>query len=162
MVDFEDNKQNKIHYFLKCKLVVKETTYLDSQSKGEKLMTERFVYLIPELSTQRDLFLSAWLPETPDKGEEIGLMIGAPVNGFVRACLKRKNKNIDNHHIFVMSRGAEEDLKDYYDSKKGFLGLRRSIYLDVEVLGDHEENSLDGMKDFEIANKKHYETNFQI
>jgi hypothetical protein len=141
-------------YHLKCKVLVKKVSYMDYQSKGETLITEDFVFLIPQESTQRSLFMGAWLPDTLEGNSEIGLEIGRPVEGHARACLRRKNKIVPEAHIFVMSRGAEELIKDWARANRGFLWTRQDCYLDITVLAENEDELLDQQKDFDLVDKK--------
>jgi hypothetical protein len=143
----------ELRYNLKCKILIKEVTYQDHQSKGVTNVTETLVYLIPQESTQRDLFYAAWLPDTREERFEIGFTVGHPINGFVRGCIKRRNETIKDHHIFIMSKGAEEDLKDYFCGKE-------HAYLNIEVLGEHEEELLDLAKNYALSNKKEFGNSF--
>ena len=130
-------------YHLKCKIQVKEVTYDDCQSKGTTQNTEQMVYLIPKESTQLDLFLSAWLPDDEMESYEVGLLIGHPVNGPCRASVHRQDGNLSQPYLFVMSRGAEEDLKQM---------AGRDI--EIIVLGEFEETTLDQAKDYDLALNK--------
>lgn len=147
----------ELRYHLKCKVLVKEVTYQDHQSKGVTNITEKLVYLIPQESSQRDLFFAAWLPDTREEHFEIGFLAGFPLNGFARGCIKRRNNTIDEHHIFVMSKGAEEDIKDWVSQSTS-----KDFYLNVEVLGENEEYLLDMTKDFDLANKKEFDNPFAL
>lgn len=147
---------NEVRFNLKCRVVCKAVSYLDQQSSTTSFITEDFVYLIPQESTQRDLFLDYWLPDMSNEVSEIGLRAGAPIYGNFRACLKRPNNIIDMPHIFVMSRGAEEEFKKLLKAKKGFFSLSSKVYINVEVLGEHEDELLDTMKDFNLSGKKDF------
>lgn len=142
----------ELHYHLKCKVVVKEVTYEDHQSKGVSMVTDTLVHLVPVESTQRDLFLMAWLPDTQDQTFEIGLKCAFPIYGVFRGCIKRANKVIDRPHIFVMSRGAEEELKALQRAHPS-----QVVEIDIEVLGEHEDDLLDNARDYELPNKKEYD-----
>jgi len=129
---------------LSCKVLVQDVTYDDFQSKGTSLVTEKMVFLVPRESSQRDLFLTAWLPDTVEEHFEIGLLLGHPVSGPARASIHRKNKDCDEHHIFIMSKGAEEDLKNM-----------NGKVIPVTVLGEIEEQEiLNSMKDFDLSLNK--------
>lgn len=140
------------HYHVKCKVVVKEVTFLDVQSKGESLLTEKLVHLVPVESTQRDLFLSAWLPAVEEAHVEIGMRAGYPIYGVFRGALKRWNKIVTEPHIFVMSRGAEEQFKELCRANGGFLPE-----IEIEILGSHEDELLDAARDYELPNKRKYD-----
>lgn len=142
------------HYFLKCEVFVKDVTYLDVQSKGSDYKTEQLVFLVPLESSQRNFFLDAWLPEyLVSENVEVGIRAAYPIHGYFRACLKRPNKIIDKPHIFVMSRGAEEEFKNLCRAQKGFIPI-----IEIETIGVHEEDLLDSMKDYELPNKKQYDS----
>lgn len=136
-------------YHLNCKVVVKEISYEDEQSKGSSLNTAKMVFLIPSEGSQRDLFFAAWLPEAETERNEIGLIIGNPVNGPCRASVMRKNKNLSEHHIFVMSFGAEQDLVQFADSKKWFNIRDRKI--SVTVLPENADVLLDQASDGDVT-----------
>jgi hypothetical protein len=141
-------------YNLKCKVLVKEVSYLDEQSKGASRISEKFVYLIPQESTQRDLFFAAWLPDTREEKYELGFTCGHPVSGFARGCIRRRNAEIGDHHIFVMSKGAEEDIKDWIQHVGG------PAMLNIEVLGEQEEELMDMIKDYSLRDKKEFDNPF--
>jgi len=147
---------NSEHFLLKCKVVSKQVSYVDHQSKTDIVMTEDFIYLIPQEGTQRDLFLDTWYPEVSTDVSEIGIRAGQPIYGTFRACLKRSNNIINEPHIFVMSRGAEEEFKKLIRAKKGFFNPTGKVYIEVEVLGEHEDELLDTMKDFHLSGKKDF------
>lgn len=140
----------QIHYHLKCGVVVKEVTYEDHQSKTISLITEKLVFLIPLEGTQKDMFLTAWLPEVSDQVYEIGIRCGHPIYGVFRGCVKRANNVIAMPHIFVMSKGAEEELKSMVQAGAGQV-------LEIETLGEHEDEVLDATKDYDLPNKKEYD-----
>jgi hypothetical protein len=154
----------ELHYHLKCLIVKKKISFLNEQSKGiehAEIKTDDFIYLIPQESTQTDLFFAAWLPDISKEVNEIGCRVGSPVYGLLRAYVRRANNIIQRPHIGIMSKGAEDDIIKYYNSKTGF--LRKSVYIEVETLGEHEDSMLDQMKDFELPfQKKDYESKGKI
>jgi hypothetical protein len=134
-------------YHLKCRVVIKDVSYEDQQSKGNTQATAKMVFLVPESSTQKDLFLAAWLPETVEEWHEVALMIGAPINGPCRAAVMRKNARMDEHHIFMMSVGAGEDLiQEIEGQKKRWTWLNKRA-ISVTVLPEAEDQLLDLARD---------------
>jgi hypothetical protein len=135
-------------FILKCKVVTKDVAYLDVQSKFAENRTEQMVFLIPQESTMRDFFFAKWLPDfgTEEK-PEIAMVLPSPVNGFVRGCVLRRDGRCDEHHIFVMTRAAEEDLKP--------LAGREII---VHVLHEDYEAVTDHTKDYDLPGKRKVNT----
>lgn len=144
-IEFIDpqDKAERETYTLKCKVVVKEIPYVDEQSKENVQRTDQMVFLVPEQSTQMELFFFAWLPEDPDTHHEIAMKAGHPVYGYFKGAVMRRNDRCNQHHIFVMSRGAEEDLKMIKDK-----------FLVVEVLPKDQEYQADYMKDYTLAGNR--------
>ncbi len=77
--------------------------------------------LVPEEGTQTNGMLAAWLPdfdlrdETPelqtlDKMSEVLINIGHPVGGYARAGVIRGSQWHADPHLFVQTKGVEEDL----------------------------------------------------
>lgn len=143
-MDFHDavQKAQQQRYILSCKVLVKECSYEDEQSKGTVLVTEKLVFLIPQQSTQQTLFYNTWLPDY-EEYQEIGIEMGYPLYSSFRAALYRQGQFHSSPHIFVMSKGAEEMLKQL----DGQL-------VNVEILGEQEEALLDGMLDHELVLNK--------
>lgn len=135
-------------FILKCKVATKDVSYLDVQSKFAENRTEQMVFLIPQESTMRDFFFAKWLPDFgTDEKPEIAMVLPSPVNGFVRGCVLRRDARCDEHHIFVMTRAAEEDLKP--------LAGREII---VHVLHEDYEAVTDHTKDYDLPGKKKVNT----
>lgn len=144
MVDFGPKvKPEEMRYALKAKVVAKEVTYFDEQSTGTVQVTEKLVFLVPEQSTQRDLFFSAWLPDSPEKPVEVVCQGGHPVYTPFRAALWRRSQHVGEIHLFVMSKGAEEVLKEINGQSFAF-----------EVLGQQEDNLADNQRDWELPYNK--------
>jgi hypothetical protein len=146
-MDFHDpyQKAMQVRYHLRCKVIVKDCTYEDQQSKGNQLIAERLVFLYPEESDERTRFYMAWLPDA-ESYQEIGCEMGHPVFSAFRAALYRKSTfhtDLQDNHIFVMSKGAEEILKRL-DGQM----------VNVEILGEQEEFLLDGMLDHDLTLNK--------
>lgn len=140
--DAEEEKTQR-EYHLECKVVVKEISYLDEQSKESVQRTEQMVFLVPKHNTQMELFFHAWLPEDIGQHHEIVLEAGHPIYGYFRGAVQRRNADCKDHHIFVMSRGAEEDLK-----------MLKNKTVKVRVLPANDDHKADGMKDFDLIDNK--------
>jgi hypothetical protein len=98
-------------YNLSAKVTVKHVTYRDEQSKGISNAEADIVCLIPQESTERDLFFGAWLPDTLDGSHELGIMMGHPVGGTFRAAIRHGNEWCREKHLFVMTKWVEDILK---------------------------------------------------
>jgi hypothetical protein len=144
-VEFLDPQEKALRetYFLDCKVLVKEISYLDEQSKENVQRTEEMVFLVPKHSTQMELFFHAWLPEDVGGTLEIAMKAGHPIYGYFKGAVQRRNSNCKEHHIFVMSRGAEEDLK-----------MLRGKTVKIEVLPVNQEYQADYMKNFSVVDNK--------
>lgn len=140
-MEIEDPTERDYH--ITCKVIVKEVGYEDVQSKEIVTRTEQMVYLVPEHNTQMELFFKAWLPEDLDVHNEVVLESGYPIYGYFRGAVQRRNAQCTDHHIFVMSRGAEEDLKMMHDKR-----------VTLRVLPASDDGRADSMKDFDLANDR--------
>ncbi len=141
--EFDKRKQpTQIRYFLKCKVVVKDVSYDDEQSTGVQKVTENFVYLIPQEGTQRTKFLMTWLPDTDLECQEIGCEIGHPVYSLFRAALWRRTVHMEQIHIMVLTKATEDLLKPLNGKT-----------VQLEVLGEDEDEILDGQADVDMARK---------
>jgi len=146
-MEFHDpyQKAMQVRYFIRCKVLIRNCSYMDEQSKGNQLVSEELVFLVPQESDERTRFFKAWLPDF-EEYQEIGCEMGHPLYSAFRAALYRKStfhNDIPDNHIFVMSKGAEEILKK----------LDEQI-VNVEILGEQEETLLDGMLDHELNYNK--------
>jgi hypothetical protein len=131
-------------YIVTCRVLVKEVSYEDEQSTGTTTVTESLVFLLPEQSTQRDLFYNAWLPDTADTPVEIVCEAGHPVYGMFRAALWRRSQFTGDIHLFVMSKGAEEELKQINGKR-----------IELTVYGEQEDQAIDGAhRDWELPYNK--------
>jgi len=135
-------KPTQIRYFLKCKVLEKECTYLDEQSNGTQQVTEKFVFLIPENNDQRTRFLMTWLPDTTLECQELGCEIGHPIHSLFRVALWRSSQFLEGIHMMVLTKGTEELLKPM-----------NGKYVQLEVLGEDEEELLDRQTDFDMEKK---------
>ncbi|MEO5348863.1 MAG: hypothetical protein H7836_04380 [Magnetococcus sp. YQC-3] len=136
-------KPEEMRYHLKAKVIAKDVTYQDEQSTGTTNVTEKLVFLLIEPGTQRDLFYACWLPDTNDTPSEIVCMSGHPLNTSFRAALWRRSQFVGDTHLFVMSKGAEEVLKEMNG---------RSISFDV--LGQQEDSVADTQRDWDLPYNK--------
>ena len=110
-------------FYLTVKVLKKKLSYRDHQSRGKEWNdTAETIILVPDQSTESDLFFNAWLPEKltekeklathgPKEYSEVVLEMGNPICGYFRGALCYGNKLIDRPHIFVMTKMAEEKLK---------------------------------------------------
>jgi len=145
MIDLVPNEKKieEHRYQLKAKVIVKDVTYTDEQSTGTSQVTDKLVFLIPEDSTQRDLFYTAWLPDDPDSPQEVVCQAGHPVYSTFRAALWRRTQHVGDIHLFVMSKGTEEVLK-----------TMNGLSLVFEVLGQQEDNLADNQRDWKLPYNK--------
>jgi hypothetical protein len=130
-------------YTFTCEVVAKDVTYADEQSTGITMVTEKLVFLLPEQSTQRDLFYNAWLPDTDQQPQEVGCETGHPVYSTFRAALWRRSQFVGDIHLFVMSKGAEESLKALHGRR-----------IEITVLSEGEDTRMDTQRDWELPYNK--------
>lgn len=153
-----DERARSEEYTLKCKVIVKEITYEDVQSKGEVgLITEEMIFLEPKEGTQRDLFFSAWLPDYEQDPitkkivaghTEVTCKAGHPINGYFKCSVHRQDERSSVPYLFVMTKSAEEELKQ--------MNGRDLIF---SVLGQNDEDLGDYMKDHDLSGKRHVNVN---
>lgn len=131
-------------FHITAKITAKKFSYRDLQSRGqESNETAEGIILVPEASTERDLFYRTWLPpklspdELKDKElaknayHELVFETGSPIFGYFRGALCAADFRLDQPHIFVMTKKAEELLKPYIGQK-----------IRLSVLGENEEEGL--------------------
>jgi hypothetical protein len=143
-------------YHLRCKIVVKQISYLDRQSKKSTQETAKFVFLEPQATTQSQLFLSAWLPDGSDGKNhyEVGLTCGHPVNRAFRASIHNRDERHDRPYLMVLTLSAEKDFVDFMEGRYGpskwktFMSIKRWIKseetIDVTVMRATEEATVLG------------------
>lgn len=136
-------KPEEQRYNIKCKVIAKEVTYADEQSTGTVNVTEKLVFLVPQASTQRDLFFSTWLMDTIEQPSEVVCVCGHPVYSTFRAALWRRTQFVGEIHLFVMSKGTEEILKEL-DGQ----------FITIEVLGQQEDTLADNQRDWDLPYNK--------
>lgn len=125
----ERDELTKLKYPIRCKIKKKRLSGIDSKGK---LCEDDVVLLIPIQSTSMQSFLYAWLPDDPSETFEINTFIPHPINSYCRCKIRRKNKDCDEHHLFVMSHGCEQELLKLDGSE---------IHLTVLSENDDEETS---------------------
>lgn len=129
-------------YFLTCKVETRKLEYREHQSRKQEWNEQAdIIVLLPFSSTEADCFYHAWLPEKLTEAEkaalpnesqhsEIVMETGYPLNGYFRGAIKWGDNVCDQPHIFVMTKRAEELLKQKIGST-----------ISVTVLGDGEEDA---------------------
>ena len=124
-------------YNIKCKIkVIKHFFFEEADGKYHETTS---VFLIPDFEAgETAMFLNAWLPDsstvcldcsnsnlmfemktcpkcqskrihTPHS--EVATFLPYPVNSPCRMAVMRKNNRCNQHHLFVMSSGVEDDLR---------------------------------------------------
>ena len=100
-------------FHLTCRLEVKKRSFIDEQSDGKKINREdSFVFLVPIVSTEQFKFLAAWLPDTTEEHTEIAMSLGYPFACHARGAVMRANKDCKEHHIFLMSYGVAQLIRE--------------------------------------------------
>ena len=145
-MSFDINAPTNQKYTLKCFIKIMDVSYDDVQSKKTERVTEKMVFLLPSESTECDLFYDAWLPDTDIDYSEIGCQAGHPVYGVFRAAVKRRSKDCERPHIFVMTKSVEDILLKM-DGKE----------IVIDVLPESEDEKMDRQRDIELTGRlKHY------
>lgn len=109
--DLED-----FEYNLKCRIVVFNKAFKEKADHGQQHQ-DYMVALVPRNDFgQYVTFLNAWLPAKrgDEHYNEVIMQMGSPVFAPCRGAVMRDNENVRDHHIFVMSTGVEEMLKQMY------------------------------------------------
>ncbi len=118
-VDEIGGRTTRDRFYLTVKIFKKKMSFEHTQSRGKKsLDTAETIVLVPEQTTESDLFFNAWLPAKLTDEElklthgkkpysEIVFEAGMPINGYFRGALCHSNHLIDRPHIFVMTHRAE-------------------------------------------------------
>lgn len=126
---------------LRVSVQVKRVGFKDLQSRGESQSEDDMVFLVPDEGTSRDMMFSRFLPDVAGVHVEFAAYIPSPVSGLARVALMRRDaRSPEAHYLFVMSKGAEEDLK-----------LVPGKTLEVHIFGEEHDALLDQMKDFSLA-----------
>jgi hypothetical protein len=118
-IEFSQHDPCEERYVLRCKVVVKKISYVDHQSKSQSNETAPFVFLEPEINTQAQLFLTAWLPDGSDgkRNYELAVLCGHPVNRAFRGYLFNRDERHDRPYIMVATMSAEKDFIDFVNGK---------------------------------------------
>ena len=132
----------KREYILKCKIKIKPITYDDVQSKETVKRTEEMAFLLPQDSSERDRFFTAWWPHE-ETHVELVASVGHPIHGVIRCSFHKGDNRIDRPYIFVMTKSAEEALKAL-DGK--------DLIVTIHAQGD--EHKADMMKDYDLSANK--------
>lgn len=143
-----DKRECELEYNIFCNVKVIEKTFKEEADNWTQ-HTSKMVLLIPRFdSGEYAGFANAWLPDFIDHitakekglnldehGNEIVMRIGHPINGPCRGFVRRANKDCPKPHIFVMSTGVEEMLKENFDKKLfKIFNIRKNTELRVTVL----------------------------
>ena len=139
----QDEERLNQEYHLKCKVTIKAITYDDTQSTGTTKRTEEMAFLTPVDSTQKSMFLTAWLPDEEDGFTEIVALAAHPISGPIRCSVHRRDKRMDSNYIFVMTKSAEEALKALNGKE-----------LLITVLPKNQDKLGDTARDFELTGNK--------
>ena len=135
-------------FYLTVKVISKRITFEDLQSRGKRSNQEaNIIMLVPEDSTEADLFLNAWLPDQYSEEQlkethgvkdwsEVVFECGRPVFGFFRGALRRADKLSTRPYIFVMTKSAEEALELFVGKK-----------IQLTAIGEGEEGRQEGRKE---------------
>lgn len=142
----KSKKPTQIRYYIKCKVVAKSVTYLDEQSNGVAQVTDTLVALIPDESSQKAKFFITWLPDTDLEAQELGCEIANPIYTVFRAALWRRTQHFKDYHLLVMTKSTEELLKPYHGK-----------FINVEILGEDEEQTLDEQRDYDLPYQKKFD-----
>lgn len=130
-------------FYLLCKVVKKKLSYREHQSRGKEWNeTADVIFLVPEQTTESDVFHSVWLPPklTPEEVKllpqaqvypEFMMEAGEPVCGYFRGYASWGSTLVPKPHIFVMTKKAEERLQKHVGKK-----------INITVLGDVEEEKI--------------------
>lgn len=133
-------------FVIRVRVECKRVGYIDHQSKWSKQDEDEMVFLIPLEGTQRDLMFAKYLQDTTENHTELAAAIGHPVGGLARLALMRRDRRCENHYLFVMTKGAEEDLKNVNGKE-----------IEVRLFSEDFDELLDFQKDFDLANKKSFD-----
>lgn len=144
-------KATERRYFLTCKVAIVRFSYQDGQTTDERQQEDEIALLVPEQSSQTDKFLDTWLPADREGHFELAGFIDEPVGSPVRLSIHRKGThNCDKHHLFVMSPGVEQDLKEL----RGRLKFWQQNKVKVTIYGEDEEHLADGARRAAIVRQK--------
>lgn len=97
---------------LMCKIESVTKWYEDTDSKGNVTrQSTKMIYLVPEDSSQRTLFLDAWLPSYEEETYEVVGLLLSPINKACRFGVRAANADFpQGHHLVLMTVDAEEEV----------------------------------------------------
>jgi hypothetical protein len=107
-------------YTLICEVKNFIRTLNEFNNKTGETRTEdvKCVALIPNLEyTESQIFLSDWMPEPEKQYNEVAARLLSPINTLSRLAVCREAKEVRQPHLFVMTTGVEDALKNL-DGKK--------------------------------------------
>jgi len=104
---------------------VKIQTKVYVATSGKKYQ-EKMVFLIPQESTHRTMFLDAWLPSPGVDPTEVVGLIPNPVHAYCKMAVRRSDEDVKEHHLAMLSIVAESGLIDYFESRK-----RGTVEMDI-------------------------------
>lgn len=111
-------------YELKCKVKVIDQNWRHYTGKN---IEDKAVVLIPKDSSQKDLFMAAWLPEDSTEHFEVVATIGHPVHSPMRCSVHRRNQLWSNdHHLYVMSKAVVDELIHMHNKEVNIIVLPES------------------------------------
>lgn len=97
---------------LSLKVKTKSRAYTDIQSDGiPRQVEDTFVFLLLDDSDAATEFIDAWLPDG-DEVPELVLKCSYPLFRKFRVCFKRPDYHVRDYHLQVMSKDAEDVLKN--------------------------------------------------
>jgi hypothetical protein len=133
------------HYRLKCFVICKRFSFEDEQSNGVSNNTTVSAFLIPDQSTQMQLFFDAWLPLQGEEKlyNEVAVMIGHPVQSKIRVAVHKPTQIMQKPHMVAMTERGEHILIKFFNGRvRAARANPLALRIDVVVLKGSEENSL--------------------
>jgi hypothetical protein len=101
-------------YRLRVKVVLHRDYVKDLGRTFERTMA----LLVPQESDQRQMFLTAWLPDLDTEHHEVVGFLKSPVDSPLRLSVHRRDKRyFETHYCFVMTKGVEDVLVEHCEGK---------------------------------------------
>lgn len=100
-------------YDLKGRFVVQRILVEDDDPHAmyKKINYENQIALfIPDLNSEAQTFLRAWLPEGEKEHFELSVFFKSPINSPARCAIMKPNARSSKPHLFIMSKGVVEDI----------------------------------------------------
>lgn len=117
-IEFGNNGVDENVYNLDCEVYGRDASGFDLSTGFQH--SHFCIALIPDpvLSTEAAMFFYDWLPDVDHKGKqthkpEVPSWINSPVNGPARLAVMVDNDWCHRPHLFVMSTGPEQKLRDH-------------------------------------------------